>query len=371
MNKNKIKIIHFTQVAGGIQTYIEQIIKYIDTEKFEIILVSPKERDSLVLMAKRLNITWININMKWNISPLNDLISMLEFIKIIRKHKPHLIHSHSSKAGIISRFSSIFFKQKVLFTPNAYAYLGQKGLNKHFFLGIEKISRMFTDILLASSISEKNRSIKDISFKLEKVKVYPNSIEIPIENFSKQYKCNTTVLTAGRLVYQKNPLMFLRVCKIVTDIKPDVIFKIIGAGFEDSLKPEILNFIKDNNLQNNFLIENWMSRNDFLNSIRQASIFVMTSNFESFGYVAAEAAALELPVIATNVDGLNEIVINEKTGYLIDLDDDKEMANKIIHLLENNDLAESMGKNGRKHISENFNIEKNIKILENLYFQYS
>ncbi|HUH51122.1 MAG TPA: glycosyltransferase [Flavobacterium sp.] len=368
----KIKILHITQVQGGIQTYIEQIYHNIDNTKFEIEIACPEEQKSLVEFAKANNIKWYPLKLKWQISPISDLLSTLRIAHLVRKSNPDLVHAHSSKAGFVTRIASIFFKPTVLYTPNAYAFLGHKGIKRSIFLTIEKISRLFTDILLASSKSEEIRSIKEVKIPKHKVRLFPNSIDIPeFTRVDKSRSANQTITTVGRLVYQKNPMMFLRVCKILKDRGVNAHFQIIGAGFEDRLKEEIDSLMKEYDLFNNLTIFDWMNREELIRKLQETDVFVMTSNFESFGYVAAEAQSLKIPVVTTDVDGLNEIVADNETGFLIQVDDDNRMADKIIWLLEHKEKAKEMGQKGRERVTEQFNIRTNIAILENIYKEYS
>ena len=76
-----------------------------------------------------------------------------------------------------------------------------------------------------------------------------------------------------------------------------------------------------------------MDRADLLSTLRNTDVFVMTSAFESFGYVAAEAQMLEVPVVATNVDGFNEIIESGVTGYLVEPGDVDGMTEKINKIL--------------------------------------
>lgn len=368
--KNKIKILHITQVSGGINTYLDQIFQNIDHSKFEMVLSAPLDRTSLLDTAKKHNVKWISINIKWQISPIADLKSIYQIIKIVKKEKPSLIHAHSSKAGMLCRIAGKFFKQKIFYTPNAYAYLGAEGLKRNMLLTFEKVARPLTDVLLAASNSEAWRAINEVRFKNGKVKVFPNSIEIPAltEKGPKEPTAIKTVTMVGRLVNQKNPIMFLEVCKLVTTIRKDIQFQIIGAGFDDQLKPEIDQFIEKNNLSINIVY--WMDRPDLLKAIGGSDVFVMTSKFESFGYVAAEAQVLEIPVVTTNVDGLNEIVEDHETGFIVALGDITNMAEKIMYLIDNPIVAKEMGKKGRIRTSRLFDIKHNIKILENFYANY-
>jgi glycosyltransferase involved in cell wall biosynthesis len=366
----KTKILHVTQVGGGIQTYLDFIFNNIDRDKFELILVCPSDKASLIKMADNYNVTHYNLNLEWQISPLKDLRSIVSFAKLVKEIKPDIVHAHSSKAGMIARLASLFFRAPVAYTPNAFAYLGKQGIGRRVFTLIEKLAIPFTDVLLAASKSEAARASNDLAFPKKKIDVYPNSIEIlPLEG-EVEKSGKKLITTAGRLVYQKNPLMYLKVCKLVTDVRDDVLFQIVGAGFEDTLKGQIDEFIQANALENKISIIHWMDRPTLLKTIQSSDVFVMTSAFESYGYVAAEAQMLEVPVVATNVDGLNEIVENDVTGYLVESDDAKTMADKILYLLDNPDHGRSLGKNGRLRIKKLFDIKDNIKILEQFYDKF-
>ncbi|MEO7216478.1 glycosyltransferase [Mucilaginibacter sp.] len=372
-NPDKIKVLHISQVQGGIETYIEQIITNIDRNRFEVMLACPAQRESIIKMVNKYNVPYINLEITIEIAPLSDLKSIIETIKLVRRLKPDIIHAHSSKAGMTTRLASIFFKPKVFYTPNAYAYLGQKGLKRKVLLWIEKLAIPFTDFLLAASQSEARRSKVDVGFPDRKVVVYPNSIEIlpqrdePV-GAPKNFKMITMV---GRLVDQKNPMMFLRVCKLVTDLRNDIRFQIVGAGFDDKWKDALEQYIAENHLEEKINILSWKSREELLQTIRETDVFVMTSMFESFGYVVAEAQMLQVPVVATNVDGLNEIIQDGVTGYLIEVDDDQSMADKILAVIDDSVKTADMVKKGRERVSDLFDIKTNIKILEQFYTENS
>jgi glycosyltransferase involved in cell wall biosynthesis len=366
----KIKVLHITQVGGGIETYLVQIFNNIDREKFELILAAPPDRTALAKMAGIYNVTFYPIKLKWQISPIHDIISIFSILRLERKLKPDIIHTHSSKAGMIARLASLFFKSTVFYTPNGFAYLGSEGIKRKVLLLIEKMAIPFTDTLLAASISEARRCFKDLAFPRQKVKVYPNSIEIlPDDKRLISAQPTKIITTVGRLVKQKNPLMYLQVCKKIFSQRKDVHFQIIGAGFEDTLRKDIEKFIADNSLGNAITIIEWMDRPSLLETIRNTDVFVMTSIFESFGYVAAEAQMLNIPVVATDIDGLNEIVKNNTTGYLVKVNDSETMAEKIISLLNDPIKASEMGENGRERTSKFFDSKKNIKRLEQLYLK--
>jgi hypothetical protein len=114
----KIKVLHITQVGGGIETYLVQIFNNIDREKFELILAAPPDRTALAKMAGIYNVTFYPIKLKWQISPIHDIISIFSILRLERKLKPDIIHTHSSKAGMIARLASLFFKSTVFYAKS-------------------------------------------------------------------------------------------------------------------------------------------------------------------------------------------------------------------------------------------------------------
>ncbi|MGB2697682.1 MAG: glycosyltransferase [Candidatus Zixiibacteriota bacterium] len=103
------------------------------------------------------------------------------------------------------------------------------------------------------------------------------------------------------------------------------------------------------------------------NLLKEMDIFVMPSVRESFGVAALEASASQLPVIASNVGGIPEIIINGKTGLLVPPRNPSAIAESIIHLIENPDLSLELGKSGREFVMKNYDWKENAKRMENLY----
>jgi glycosyltransferase involved in cell wall biosynthesis len=98
-------------------------------------------------------------------------------------------------------------------------------------------------------------------------------------------------------------------------------------------------------------------------------LVVMPSLRESFGIVALEAMAMKVPVIASRIGGLAEIVVNEKTGFLVPPGDADALAEAIRTLTENPEMRRNMGEAGRQRVAEVFSIESTIRRTEELYLE--
>lgn len=105
----------------------------------------------------------------------------------------------------------------------------------------------------------------------------------------------------------------------------------------------------------------------WLELYRQADVFVLPTHFEAFGIVFIEAMAAGLPVIATRINAIPEIVIHGETGFLIEPGDRHELAYRIRCLMENLTLAKEMGAKGRKVVEQKFNVQKHCQTLESIF----
>ncbi len=141
-------------------------------------------------------------------------------------------------------------------------------------------------------------------------------------------------------------------------------FKIIlvGDGPERVL---IENLIQKNNLEQFFYLPGFCD--ELLKYYKDFDIFILPSKREAFSIALLEAGASALPALAFDVGGNSEIIINKKTGYLIQDGMIGELVEKIIYLYQNPDIKIEMGQNAKKYISENFSIKKRINKLEKLY----
>lgn len=166
----------------------------------------------------------------------------------------------------------------------------------------------------------------------------------------------------------KNHIDFIKIAKQIIESGVEVQFYIIGddlSGKEKKYKNELYEYVNANN------IGSWMNftgfRSDIRNVMEQIDILVHTAIDEPFGRVIIEAMALEKPVVAYNCGGPKEIVINNETGFLVDLFDVDCLSEKILQLINNRDLRLKFGKAGRKRVVEKFNIERYVDEMEMVF----
>ncbi len=357
--KKKTKVLHVLNLVGGIEVCFRQICENIDASNIETSVVCQKlVNKSKLVTSKGKEITPFSIPIVRVINPVLDSFSIIKLVFLINKIKPDVIHAHSAKGGVIARIASVFFKTKVLYTPHAFSYLSANNKFKRFlFLTLERILRTKNTIILATSNSEKNQAIQTVGFDKEKVFVLKNAINKNSigedKVLEKILKSKTYICTVGRPSFQKNLEMLIRTFEIVAQRNNKVHLFIVGAGEYNPRKDKIINMINKKNLNARITILPWVSRKEVQTYIKNAKLYVSSSRYEGMPYSVIESMALSVPSVLTNTDGNRDLVINKKSGFLVDLDDDVEMANKIINLLNENKLRNKLALEAKKLFMQN------------------
>ncbi|EAH7311871.1 glycosyltransferase family 4 protein, partial [Campylobacter coli] len=201
------------------------------------------------------------------------------------------------------------------------------------------------------------------------VSVIPNFIPNFIPNISKKKSdlSQKNILSIGRMTLedQKGFLRLIDIWKIVQkkEIYKDWTLTIVGEG---KLKKTIEQKIKEDKLENSIILKPFTK--EIEKEYLKASIYVMTSYFESFGMVLIESANYNIPSISFDIySGPKEIIENKKSGFLIKDGNLQEFADKICLLMDNENLRKQMGQNAKKKIQNEFSkeiiMQKWIKLI--------
>lgn len=367
MKEHKIKILHITQSFGGVQTFIVNILTAVNNENIEFAVACQKSDFSKQI--EKTQVKWFPVDFVREPNIYRDFIAFFQLIKVIYKFHPTIIHSHSAKAGYIGRLVAFITKTKVIYTPNAFSFLGFTGYKKLCFLFMERVARHFTTTLHVVSASERDLAIKLLKYRNDKIELIPNSIRVQqmeIKEYHFKEK-NNYVGMIGRLIYQKNPEMFVNVAVEVHKHMPAVKFVLLGEGYLDFLKERIRHLIDEKNASEYIKIYRWGDGVNSKEFLKQIDIFILTSRFEGLPFSLLEAMANGIPSVVTNADGNRDVITHGTDGYIVEHDDIVTMAEHIVKLLLNDVLRQKIGLAGNKKVRENFNLEINRKNYLNMY----
>ena len=206
-----------------------------------------------------------------------------------------------------------------------------------------------------------------------KVRIVPNGVDIekykPAEN-SAILKCQFglknvyTVLFVGNLIPRKGLMFLVDAAMQVVKTYPKTQFVIVGEG---SLKTWLINKLVAVKLLDNFVFKSGLSEEELSALYSCSDVFVLPSIQEGQGIVLLEASASEKPVVAFNIGGVNEVVVDAKTGLLVDCGNSSKLAEALMKLLGDSTLRQNMGLAGREFVKENFTWTLCAQKMLNIY----
>jgi len=292
----------------------------------------------------------------------NGIISAKRIVNLARKEKIDLFHLNN---GLLENLPALI-SAKILRKPAVVHVRGTEELRflEKIIWKWVKLYYMYnkTSIKLWSKVIPRNRIISTtnyVDFDLV------DSVS-PIEArrlLAIPFRAGV-VGFVGRLVGGKGADIFLEAASIVLRKIPNSIFLIVGSG---DLELDLKKRASELGISEKVKFMGW--RNDIYKIMSSFDVLVQaTTTFpESFGNTVIEVMSLSKPVIASNVQGPNEIVVDGETGFLVRPGDAEDLANKIILLLKNKKLAKKLGKAGLERIKSKYDVKQGIKSLEKTY----
>jgi glycosyltransferase involved in cell wall biosynthesis len=273
----------------------------------------------------------------------------------VRRFRPDMLHTHFAYGN--SRFTML--TSKLLGIPYTFTIHGWYDLYK-------APPSFLREVILNSkktlTVCNYNREYIISHYRVPDTKVEVIRCGIPVENFNPdgRQKNEDLIISVGRLHYHKAYHVLVQACKILSE--KDVRFQcwIIGDG---ELKDNIQKMITELNLDNKVFLLGEKSNEEVQALLPKARVFALTSEVEVVGLANAEAMASGLPVVATSVFGVPELVEDGVTGYLCPPNEPESIAARLEYLLRNEDICREMGSKGRSKVIEMHNLERQVRKL--------
>lgn len=378
-DEKKIKVFHIiTKLElGGAQKVTLQTLKGLDQERFSLGLITSSEG---MLLEEARSIEGIKLfelkTLVRAISPFKDILALLSVYRILKREKPQIIQTHSSKAGIVGRWAAYFARVPVIihsvhgFSFNDFLPF----LRKWFFILLEKLTSKATSFFFVDSqenirVGRKRKLFRGDNY----IQIKPG---IELKQFAKAKIDKrrererigippeaAVVEMVACLKPQKAPLDFVQMAALVQKEVPSTHFILVGDG---ELRGQVERLIEELKLSETFLMLGW--RRDIVQLIGLCDIMVLTSLWEGLPTVIPMAWAMKKPLVATRIDGNKEAVIEGENGFLVEPHDAAAMAEKVIYLLKNPGISHKMGERGAKGVEE-FDIERMIRQQEEFYLK--
>lgn len=368
-----IKVMHVAGCLGGVETYLRLLASYHDAARFHFAFVLPQPC-ALSEQAVAAGLPVTIVPMQRALSPVHDWRAAMALRRAVKVAAPDIVHLHSSKAGLLGRLACVGLKTRIVYTPHAYFYLGKRGLARWVFLMAERVlDRFARSATLGTSPSEQTRAINDVDCPPARVSHVLNAVEVDV---LQSHRIDTAqvrkdVLMVARVSDQKNLPMFLQMVRQLHGTT-DAVFHLIGVGhYPDDMQRLEAMMAEAGVTQDMLRIADWMSREDLLRLMAKAAVVVLTSAYESFGYVLAEANCVGVPVVGTDVDGIRDVIDHGRNGYLVPLDDASLMADRVAHLLADRDTWQRMSDAAVEVARERFDMRVAMARMQDFYARWS
>jgi len=382
--KKRVLFIITQSELGGAQRFLSNLTSHLNKDAYEfLVAVGSSGNGDFLRVLKAGGIPYQILKFLKREPTLNDFHAIFEIRSLIKKYRPDVLFLNSSKAGFIGSLASVFPTKinamKVVYRIGGWSFNDPwPRWKKWFWIILEWISARWKDVIIVNNKHDLNQA--------KKLRIKPRMKTVLVHNGIETYKLDllsreeartkllekTTKLSGKNIstkeivgtianFYPTKGLEYLIGSADYFSASDDVAFFIIGDG---ELRPGLEKMIREIGLEKRvFLLGQIPDAHRFLSAF---DVFVLSSVKEGFPWVLIEAMAAKLPVIATRVGAVPEIIDDHKNGLLIEPRDSSMLADKIKEVLENDHLKNELGIQAHQKVLFNFELDKMVKKIEEL-----
>lgn len=369
MMSTQYKILYLNSVSflGGAEKSLLLLLQNINRQHFEPMVVLPesgplcKRIQALGIKLRLLPLKKIKVR-----NPVPYLITLWKLVYTLRSYKIDLLHCNMD---ICNQYGMIAAKlvgiPVITHTRNI---LGKRAFKRMFLRG--------ANVLIANSRASAD-SYSQYTSNDQRVEIIYNAVDI--EQFCPEGACNSgniynissgefVIGQIARITPHKGQDVFIRALVQVIEEHPNVRALIVGDTVIDDTDwflDELKQIVKELGLVDKIIFTGFVE--DIVDLYRCLDLVVLPSKSEGFGRTIAEAMAMTKPVVASRVGGLQELILEGETGFLVPPGDNSTLADAICRVIENPKLAFEFGIKGRQRIKEHLSVEKNVKETEQVY----
>tara|TARA_B100000925_G_scaffold270808_1_gene233562 strand:- start:501 stop:1652 length:1152 start_codon:yes stop_codon:yes gene_type:complete len=324
------KLIRITTVPISIEKLLENQPKYF-SKFFDITIVS-SDKSELEKLGKKQGVKTFCLPLTRKITPFKDIIAIFKLYFFLKRENPKIVHSHTPKAGFVGMTASFFAGVPIrMHTVAGLPLMERKFITKKVLIFIEKLTYLFATNVYSNSKKLMQFILSKKFCSKRKIKTLANGSSNGID--TKYFSDNISLISKNKLLdtlkILKNDFVFCYVGRVVKDkginelvsafnelnLKNKNCKLIIVGKIENEINPiskSTMGIIKENK---NILLTGF--KNDVRPYLSIGNCFVFPSYREGFPNVLMQAGAMNLPCIATNINGCNEIIQDNINGFLI------------------------------------------------------
>lgn len=354
---------NLNNIKGGIHSALINLLHGFktlsDTEVRVVSFLKQKSKEAPLQFADNVTIYYENEG-PFPFHSINYFIFGSAILKShIKAFKPEIVHS---QVGNTFAFVKLFVRLKCPFVLTIHGMSNEEAKRKNKISDkiIWRFNSFINSILIPKNIihlSQFSKS-KTSHFKFNHEVIIHNSVPIKYFNIPLKNKTDNILMYIGVIDNNKNLIFLLNILKKLKALNVVYKLEVLGDFSNDLVKTQIENFIQKNELTNDVVFHGWLLQQDVMRIISNSDILVVSSKHESLPMVIAESMASGKVVVASDVGGIPEMIVNDVDGFVFNLSYENQIMAPLSDLHNNFNKMESIALNARKSAFEKFNCEK-------------
>ena len=382
-NYQPVRVLHIITrlIVGGAQENTLLSVEGLDgLPEYEVTLatgVDDGPEGDLLERARRTTRLVVVPELGRSINPLSDIAAFYKLFRLIRKGRYHIVHTHSSKAGVLGRLAAKLAGTPIIVhTLHSLVFHDYQpwAVNRLWWV-VKKLCAPMTDHFISVSSIISQKAIAAGIGPPEKFTTIYSGMEldwfldsnVDPAAVRREFGIPEDAPVVGkiaRLFSLKGHDQLLDAAPEVVRRHPDVRFFLIGDGL---LYEHLRSRAREAGILDNFVFAGLIPRERIPEMIAPMDVVVHTSLREGLARVLPQALAMGKPCVSFDIDGAPEVVIPGETGYLVKPGDDRELANAISALLDDPHLRARMGEAGRHRVDPAFRAETMVEQIASVY----
>ena len=371
------KLIRITTVPISLEKLLENQARFFKTF-YSVTLVS-SQKEQLQRLAKEQGVNHFSLEMTRKITPLQDLRCLLQLIRFLRKDKPHIVHTHTPKAGIVGMLAAFITGVPLrMHTVAGLPLMEAKGLKKSILYAVERLTyrcathvypnaRGLMDFIQEKKLAGKtplkcigNGSSNGIDLTYFNPERVSKEQEMSFREKWNISKDDFVFLFIGRLVGDKGVNELVAAFEQLANKIPNAKLLLVGPQ-EPTLDP--LKQVTIASIEKNPKIVSTAYQQDVRPFLKIAQVFVFPSYREGFPNVVLQAGAMGIPCIVSDINGCNEIIENEVNGLIVPPKSIQPLSEKMYSLYKDPEKRAVFIDRTKERIATNFERTHYWKLL--------
>jgi glycosyltransferase involved in cell wall biosynthesis len=346
--------------TGGAQTYVAGLLPAL-VGRFDVLVGAHGEgplRDAALAAGAR----FIPLrHVRRDLHVTHDVLGVLELAVLMRRERPDIVHANSSKAGLLGRLAAALARVPIrVFTVHGWAFKAYSGAASALYRWADRLMAPLTTVTICVSERERSAGVAARTCRAERTVVIPTAVDAAAAQPSRRDGAAPRIVAVGRLAPPKDPVTLVRALAAVRGSPFSA--QIVGDGPE---RAAVESEIRAAGLE--AAVEVTGERRDVPRLLAEADVFVLSSRSEGAPISILEAMAAGLPVVASTVGGVPEIVEDGKTGLLVPPGEAAALAAALELLLADATLRDRLGAAGRTRVRERFDLAQLRRAHVDLY----